>query len=742
MPTYRSAAFALYTFFFMLASAILLSPQKARAVDPPVTPDYASPAAVQRAENFLLCQTYTGGWPRNVDLGDKAYSEEEKQALRDKYSVKNKPGTLEEDTNIDATLLDRTTTDKIEFMSHVYVATGKTNAALAKSVEKAIFYLLMAEAPKGGYMAYFPTPSFKRAWHKNILFTDDVSFATVELLRLIGAGQEPYDWVKPNTRAAAAKAAARFRSVLVKSQVRVRKGMAVSVAASKGIRTGWSSRHDSKALTPAWGRDVEPRSLSPATTARIVRWLMQFEDPTPQEKTAIHTAIAWLHGRKIRPVGVDEGPRDHWAKCVEVSKNRPIYGDYVGYTSNGGRPVDQYFHRWEDVSLESRQENDWFVPADLELLGPVYAEWRAKHSPNINLIEDEDNDGLVDRWEEKYGLDPTDPSDGTADSDRDGADNLTEYHAGTHPTLSIVAPSRRFFPNTHVTINTIGGEAAEVRYSSDGGEPSRKTRRYRKPIRINDTLTIKATAYVGDLELPIETVEFNLIGKIHHAPFDGVSVRSPAEDIVGQQSGHILGFGRKERWAPGKIGNALLCSGSGGYVSFSSPRLGSHQGAMALWANPADTNAGKRFLGHAYRVERHRVELFTQDGKLAVRIGLKDPAFIGEALPVDQWTHLALVWNWGKFDLYRDGKHVHRGEYKDFDAQGALVGIGGYYRNTEQSFVGRIDDVHVYNRAATAEEIEELFQLGAASDADASENGPDKPAADDNNTAEAAGTGR
>ena len=683
------------------------------AADAPSDSEYASEDAVRRADNYLLFQTYSGGWPRNVELGTKEYSAEEQQAFREKYGVRLKPGTQEEDTNIDATLLDRATTDKIEYIARVYVATGKTNAALAKGVERGIIYLLMAEGPKGGYPAFYPSPSFKRYWHKNVLLTEDVAFATVDLLRQVGAGEAPYGWVGESKRAASAKAAVRFRGLLAKIQIRVRRGHAVSVKSKAGVRTGWNEQHDRKSLTPAWGRDVEPRGIAPPTTAMAVRWLMQLSDPSPQEKMAIHTAIAWLHARKVRRIGVDKGPRDHWATCVEIGKNRPIFGDYVGYVPKLGRPINHHFHRWEDVSEESRRDHTWFVPADLKLLEETYSDWCKTHDSLINVLQDDDQDGLVDRWEEKYGLDPTDPSDGTADSDGDGVDNLSEYHANTHPTISILAPDSRFYPNTHVTITTIGGKDTEVRYSSDGSDPGRDTRRYRKPIRINDVLTIKATAFVGNTQLPVETAQFELLGKIHQLPFDGTAAGARIGDLVTTQAVHVMGTDPDKRWGKGRIGGAIQFDGDGGYVSLSSPRLDSHEGAIALWIHPDGEMTGKRFLFHAFRLDRDRIELYAKDGRLAVRMGLSDPAFLGDAIPIKEWTHLALVWKWGAFDIYRDGQHIHHGEYKDFDAKGSLVGLGGYYRDPSQTFLGRIDDVYVYNRTISLGEVRQLNQLGA-----------------------------
>jgi len=53
--------------------------------------------------------------------------------------------------------------------------------------------------------------------------------------------------------------------------------------------------------------------------------------------------------------------------------------------------------------------------------------------------EDDDEDGLPDAWEIKYGLDPFDPSDdngATGNPDGDADNNITEYQNGTNPTAA------------------------------------------------------------------------------------------------------------------------------------------------------------------------------------------------------------------------------------------------------------------------------------------------------------------
>ena len=50
------------------------------------------------------------------------------------------------------------------------------------------------------------------------------------------------------------------------------------------------------------------------------------------------------------------------------------------------------------------------------------------------VLKDTDTDGMPDKWEKEYGLDPKNAADGKADTDKDGYTNLEEYLNGTPPT--------------------------------------------------------------------------------------------------------------------------------------------------------------------------------------------------------------------------------------------------------------------------------------------------------------------
>ena len=52
-------------------------------------------------------------------------------------------------------------------------------------------------------------------------------------------------------------------------------------------------------------------------------------------------------------------------------------------------------------------------------------------------LNDTDNDGMPDWWEQKYNLDPKNPEDATKDKDKDGINNLKEYKEGFNPAKDI-----------------------------------------------------------------------------------------------------------------------------------------------------------------------------------------------------------------------------------------------------------------------------------------------------------------
>ena len=98
--------------------------------------------------------------------------------------------------------------------------------------------------------------------------------------------------------------------------------------------------------------------------------------------------------------------------------------NYVSYAVDAGDILTV----WVSDSAGTRQVESCTVP-------PVGAPGEAV-ALRIIAGEDTDSDGMSDAWERANGLDPTDPSDATADLDGDGQSNLAEYLSGTLPWLA------------------------------------------------------------------------------------------------------------------------------------------------------------------------------------------------------------------------------------------------------------------------------------------------------------------
>lgn len=73
------------------------------------------------------------------------------------------------------------------------------------------------------------------------------------------------------------------------------------------------------------------------------------------------------------------------------------------------------------------------APASTDLVWDGGLAYTLAFDPDDNDGDDNDGDGLPHDWESTNGLDDSNPSDALADSDGDGQDNTTEYHAGTDP---------------------------------------------------------------------------------------------------------------------------------------------------------------------------------------------------------------------------------------------------------------------------------------------------------------------
>jgi PelA/Pel-15E family pectate lyase len=324
---------------------------------------YGSDDARRIAENVLLYQRATGGWPKNIDMAS-VLSADAKAIL-----VKQK-------AEIDSTIDNGATFTQLKYLARVYGAQpdDRYKQAFVNGVE----YLLKAQYANGGWPQFYP---LHHGYYTHITYNDDAMAGVLELLRDIAKKKSAYPFVDAALRVRAAAAVERGIECILKTQVVV-----------DGKLTVWCAQHDEVTFKPAAARAFEPISLSGLESVGIVRFLMKIEHPSQRVTNAVESAIAWFEKTKLNGFRWQETPtangfdrelvRDAnsgplWARFYEIGTNRPIFA---------GR--DSVIHY--DVSqIEAERRNDyrWYTNNPEKLLKVDYGIWRAKLNMPVEVTK-------------------------------------------------------------------------------------------------------------------------------------------------------------------------------------------------------------------------------------------------------------------------------------------------------------------------------------------------------------------
>jgi PelA/Pel-15E family pectate lyase len=324
---------------------------------------YGGDEAARIADNLLLYQHDTGGWPKNIDMA-RVLTEAERAGLAGQKQAK-------EESTID----NGATYTQLAFLARVY--TAKKLQRHKDAFLKGLDYLLKAQYDNGGWPQYYP---LRAGYYSHITYNDNAMIGVMRLLRDIVRKRPDYAFVDEDRRLRAEKAIEKGIECILKTQVSV-----------EGRRTVWAAQHDEVTLAPAPARKFEPVSLTGSESVGIVRFLMGIEHPDDRVVEAIESAVAWFEKSKINGIRYVEKPdatklhgfdrivvKDSsagplWARFYEIETNRPIF---IGRDSRVRYDVSE-------IEDERRNGYAWYVSEPAELINKDYPKWQKKWRQKI-----------------------------------------------------------------------------------------------------------------------------------------------------------------------------------------------------------------------------------------------------------------------------------------------------------------------------------------------------------------------
>ena len=176
-------------------------------------------------------------------------------------------------------------------------------------------------------------------------------------------------------------------------------------------------------------------------------------------------------------------------------------------------------------------------------------------------------------------------------------------------------------------------------------------------------------------------------------------------------SGTIYGDG--DEWVSGKFDYALKFDGIDDYVEVSTNGMDATKGTVTAWLKVNGPGVGtgwqENIFSHRVGSTNTRIYLAKGDASdMNFVIGIGDDAYIntGSDFVLNEWAHVALVWDNGNYYAYMNGSEVLSGAYPSFTNLDSYIYLGIYKpTDLEYNFNGSIDSLRVYNKALMPDEI-------------------------------------
>lgn len=294
---------------------------------------------------------------------------------------------------------------------------------------------------------------------------------------------------------------------------------------------------------------------------------------------------------------------------------------------------------------------------------------------SLDPAGDQDSDGLLNGWEIDFGLDPFDPADASQDGDNDGLSNLDEQTIGTDPTAS-----------------DTDGDGVD-----DGTEVAAGT----DPLDPADT---------PDLTDPDLVAWYRFDADNSGLILDATGNDNNGVCSVGTTCPAFTG-------TDGRPAGAFNFAGDGNYIELANEGEFDFRSnfSVALWMKAG--NLGRswaQLIGKgdsAWAIER-------QSGSNNLSFTTFAPApdnlFAATNVADGQWHHVAAVYDGQSKRLYIDGNLVAQRSFSSLVSTNNInVRLGYNSEYTSGQYDGLLDDVRIFKRALSVQDIVQIVSEGA-----------------------------
>lgn len=314
------------------------------------------------ADNLLLLQRRSGGWPVNEDplrvLDDAA----RQQLLAAQESA---GGSFD----------NRNTYTQVDYLAEAFTRSG--DARYRDGALRGLQFILAEQITGcGGWPHSVPARSDYQA---RITFADDVTSGVLTTLRAVATAPR-FAFVDQALRAQVAQAVQRGDACLLQLQVRQRDGLSI-----------WAGQYEPQTLAPAGGRRFELPALVTDESVGVVRYLMSIERPSPQVVASIEAALRWFERNALSGLRLEtfQAPAQQFDHHSTNSDRRlradpaapPLWGRFHDLADNSVVLADRQGNRLQDYSQVGRERRTgyhWYGTWPQALLQRDAPAWRQR----------------------------------------------------------------------------------------------------------------------------------------------------------------------------------------------------------------------------------------------------------------------------------------------------------------------------------------------------------------------------